>query len=256
MAERARRPPRQAEAERNDRALLQAAREVVAAEGAHASVAAIAARAGVGIGSLYRRYRTKEQLFQHLSAIALDRWLEAAEAGLAHDDPWEGLAGYVTTAVEFGPGSLGPIAGTIEVTEEMAAKSERSDEALDALVARAHAAGVLRDDATAVDVSLLVEQLSRSPLLEQLAQQGRDHLTEQARTARRRLVAIALDGLRAPRPAGRPPLPGPPPTLALFTERWEPRPTGDEPGDGPGDGPGDDDAGGTAGEGEEEVSDP
>jgi AcrR family transcriptional regulator len=223
VAERARRPARQAEAERNDRALLQAAREVLAVDGAHASVAAIAARAGVGIGSLYRRYRTKEQLFQHLSVIALDRWAEAAEEGLAHDDPWDGLAGYVTTCVDFGPGSLAPIAGTIEVTEEMTAKSQQADDALDALVARAQAAGVLRDDVTSIDISLLIEQLSRSPLLDQLAQQGRHDLTEAARSARRRLVAIALDGLRAPRPAGSR-LPGEPPRMELFTERWAPRP--------------------------------
>jgi AcrR family transcriptional regulator len=57
-----RRAPRAAEAERNDRALLQAAREVLSTDGAHASVAAIAKRAGVGIGSLYRRYRSKEEL--------------------------------------------------------------------------------------------------------------------------------------------------------------------------------------------------
>ncbi|MFG6200144.1 TetR family transcriptional regulator [Nonomuraea sp. JJY05] len=56
MTESKRRGPRRAEAERNDRALLQAARQVLAADGEHASVAAIAAAAGVGIGSLYRRY--------------------------------------------------------------------------------------------------------------------------------------------------------------------------------------------------------
>jgi AcrR family transcriptional regulator len=221
MVERVRRAPRQAEAERNDRALLQAAREVLAVDGAHASVAAIAARAGVGIGSLYRRYRTKEELFQHLCVIALDGWVEAAEDGLARDDPWEGLAHYVTTCVEFGPGSLAPIAGTIELTEEMATKSTLSDEVFGALVVRAQAAGVLRQDVTAVDISLLIEQLSKSPLLEQLGQQGRGELLETAMNARRRVTAIALDGLRAPAST---PLPGSPPPMELFTERWEKRP--------------------------------
>src|SRR3954470_17541603 len=107
MTERSRRAPRQAEAERNDRALLAAAREVLAVDGAHASVAAIAARAGVGIGSLYRRYRTKEELFQRLMSLSLDQWIEAAERGLAHDDPWEGLAYYVTAGIEISSGSLG-----------------------------------------------------------------------------------------------------------------------------------------------------
>lgn len=212
-----RRAPRQAEAERNHRALLQAAWEVLAADGAHASVGAIAARAGVGIGTLYRRYRTKEELFQRLADVALDSWNEAAERGLADEDPWEGLANFVTACIEFGQGSLAPIAGTIEVTEEMRAKNERSDELLAALVERAHAAGVLRPDVTPVDIALLIEQLGRFPVLDQLRGQGRDDLVELATAARRRVIAIVLDGLR---PCHTRPLPGDPPSGHLFIERW------------------------------------
>ncbi|MCX4659537.1 TetR/AcrR family transcriptional regulator [Streptomyces uncialis] len=212
-----RRGPRQAEAERNDRALLLAAREVLATEGAHASVAAIAARAGVGIGSLYRRYRTKEELFQRLSVLSVEHWIAAAEQGLTDPDAWSGLAGFLTACVEFGQGSLGPIAGTIEVTDRMRKASDRSDRLLDELVDRAHRAGVLRTDVTPVDIALLIEQLGTSPVLDQLRKQGRDDLVPEAEAARRRLVALALDGLRAPG-AGR--LPGTPPSLRLFTERW------------------------------------
>jgi AcrR family transcriptional regulator len=221
MNQRTRTAARRADAQRNDRALVQAAREVLAADGAHASVAAIAARAGVGIGSLYRRYRSKDELLQHLCLVALDQWLQAAREGLAHHDPWEGLAHYITTGIDRGPGSLAPIAGTIELTQEMATRSRQGDEAVEALVARAHAAGVLRPDATAVDISLLIEQLSRSPLLEQLERQGRTDLTEQAVNARNRLVAIALDGLRT---TASEPLPGSAPSDLLFTERWTPQP--------------------------------
>jgi AcrR family transcriptional regulator len=214
-----RRAARAAEAARNDRALLEAARDVLSLDGAHASVAAIAKRAGVGIGSLYRRYRSKEELFQHLAVLAVQQWNEAAERGLAAEDPWAGLAGFVTECVESGQGSLAPVAGTIEVTPEMWTASTRGDELLAELVARAHAAGMLRPDATAVDVSLLIEQLRRSPLVDQVRAQGRDDLVDEAVRARRRVIAIALDGLRAgPGPA----LPGEPPSLRLFTERWEP----------------------------------
>lgn len=217
MIDRHRRAPRQAEAERNDQALLTAAREVLAAEGAHASVAAIAARAGVGIGSLYRRYRTKEELFQRLSALAMEHTIQAAERGLADPDPWAGLAGFVTACIEFGQGSLAPVAGTIEVTEEMASTHERSDELLVSLVSRAHEAGVLRADVGPVDISLLIEQLGRSPVLDQLRTRGRDDLIEEATMARRRIIGIALDGLRAGHPE---PLPGHQPGDRLFTERW------------------------------------
>lgn len=210
--------PRRAQAERNDAALLQAARDVLATDGAHASVAAIAKRAGVGIGSLYRRYRTKEELFQRLVELSLDTWQRAAEEGLANEDPWDGLAHYVTTAVSFGPGSLAPIAGTIAITPEIAAKNESSDRAAETIVERAHKAGVLRKDVTTIDLHLLIEQLSTSPLLEQLSQQGKTELTKAAENARQRLTAIALDGLRATAPHK---LPGEPPTYELFSARWE-----------------------------------
>ena len=206
--------PRQAEAERNDRALLEAAREVVAVDGAHTSVASIAARAGVGIGSLYRRYRSKTELFQHLVEIALDQWTEIAEQGLAHDDPWDGLVHYISSAV--GIGSLAPLAGMVTITEEMAEKNARSDKAFAALIAKARDAGVLHADVTAVDVLLLVEQLGKSPLIEQLQRQGREDLLEAARNARQRVISIALAGLR---PSDHP-LPGTPPSMDLFSERW------------------------------------
>lgn len=212
----ARRAPRQAEAERNDQALLEAARAVLATEGAHATVAAIAKRAGVGIGSLYRRYPTKQALFLHLLDLVLDQYVEAAEAALADPDPWNGLAAYVTRAIEFA-GSLSPVAGTLTLTEAILAKNRRSDELVGAIIDRAHAAGVLRPDATIIDVELLIEQLGKSPLIEQLAKQGRTDMAAAAKSARARITAIVLDGLRA---TGNPPLPGDAPGYELFTERW------------------------------------
>jgi AcrR family transcriptional regulator len=217
--ESSRRAARQAEVERNDRALLEAARAVVAEDGAHASVASIAARAGVGIGTLYRRYRTKEELFQRLSTLAMADHLRAAEEGLALDDPWAGLTHFVTEAVLAGTGALGPIAGSIEVTDAMTAMSVRGDAVAEQVVRRAHDAGVLRRDVSSVDVALLIEQLGRSPLVEQLTKQGRTDLLDAARHARRRLIAIVLDGLRSPAPA---PLPDPHPEWTLFTDRWSP----------------------------------
>ncbi|HEU0172591.1 MAG TPA: helix-turn-helix domain-containing protein [Acidimicrobiales bacterium] len=214
------RSARRPQAERNDRALLRAAREVIAEDGAHASVAAIAGRAGVGIGSLYRRYRTKEQLFQHLALLSLEHWNDAAERALADDDPWRGLAGFVVACVEFGQGTLAPVAGTIAVTDEMARASARGDELLATLVARGRTAGALRPDVTAVDVSVLIEQLGRSPLVDQVRREGRRDLLPTAEAARARVVAIAVDGLRAGPQA---PLPGDPPSLTLFTERWAQR---------------------------------
>lgn len=212
-----RKAARRAEVERNDDALLRAARAVVAEDGVHASVAKIATRAGVGVGTLYRRYPTKERLFQHLCTLVLSDYLRAAEAGLVHDDPWDGFAHYVTGAALAGTGALGAIAGTIDITDEMSALSARGDAAAEELIRRAHAAGVLRADVCAVDVALFIEQLGRSPLVEQLTRQGRTDLVDAAKHARTRLIAMSLDGLRAPAPA---PLPDPQPGWELFSERW------------------------------------
>jgi AcrR family transcriptional regulator len=214
------RQARRSEVERNDQALLRAARLVVAEDGARASVASIAARAGVGIGSLYRRYPTKAALFQHLCRLSLDEYLAAAEAGLANRDPWHGFAQYVTAASLMGTGSLGPIAGTIEVTPEMASTSARGDVVAGRVIDRARKAGVLRSDVNDVDIALLIEQLGRSPVVEQLARQGRTDLLDAARRARERLIRIALDGLRAD-PGDT--LPVPAPEWTLFTERWKRR---------------------------------
>lgn len=211
------REARRDEVERNDRALLDAARAVLAEDGRHATVATIAARAGVGIGTLYRRYPTKERLFQHLCLLALHDYLAAAEAGLAEPDPWTGFATYVRRAVLAGTGALAPIAGTVEVTEEMATLNRRGDAVAAAVIQRAHDAGVLRRDVTDVDVALLIEQLGRSPLVEQLSRQGRDDLLHAAAHARERLIHVVLDGLRTGR---RTPLPAPAPDWNLFTERW------------------------------------
>ncbi|MER5625824.1 helix-turn-helix domain-containing protein [Streptosporangium sp. NPDC002544] len=214
---------RSEEVARNDRALLRAAREVLAADGAHASVASIAARAGVGVGSLYRRYRTKQELFQRLCLIALREYLDAAKEGLAMGDPWEGLRHYAMSSIRSGPGSLAPVAGTFEVTAEMTELAEQGDRAVAMLVERAHRAEVLRAGVTPVDLELLIEQLSKSPLQDQLHRQGRTELNDAAQNARERVITIALDGLRAT-PAGL--VPGRPPGYELFTMRWAP-PAGD-----------------------------
>ncbi|OKI07324.1 TetR family transcriptional regulator [Streptomyces sp. CB02923] len=212
-----RRAPRQAEAERNDRALLEAAKKVLVSDGTRASVAAIAERAGVGIATLYRRYSSKDELFQRLCALALGQWIDAAEHGLKHDEPWEGLVHYVTASVEFSGGALGPLAGTIAITEEMAAEFERADRLAQALVTRVHEAGALRPDVTLEDISLLIEQLGKLSLVDQFERQGRTDLLDEARAAHARVIAIALDGLRA---AHRHPLPGRPPRPGLLAERW------------------------------------
>jgi AcrR family transcriptional regulator len=192
------------EAARNDQRVLDAAREVIATQGFDAPVSAIAERAGVGIGSLYRRYGSKVELMQRLCVLAMEQAIEAAEAGLADEDPWRGLTRYVETCVAFHSGALAPLAGRIPTTPEMRATAGRSFELLDRLVERAP----LRADASALDVAWLTELFSRTRPRGGSADETRVH---------DRLLAIALDGLRAGATA---PLPGAPPTREHYAGRW------------------------------------
>src|SRR5918999_1405089 len=97
---------RQAEAARNDERILEAARAVFLADPG-APVAAVAERAGVGIGALYRRYRSKDELLQRLAADGLGRYLAELEIALADDgDPWEAFAAFMRRAVDAGASSI------------------------------------------------------------------------------------------------------------------------------------------------------
>jgi AcrR family transcriptional regulator len=194
---------RQEEAARNDEALLGAARVVFAVHGADAPVALIAERAGTGIGSLYRRYPTKEALLQHLCLAAMEDTIVAAEAALAADDPWRGLAGFLERCATARTGAFVSIGGTITTTATMDRTFRRSQRLLDELVARAQLAGVLRDDVNGVDLRLLVELFSRRPAGDETY---------------RRSLAVALDGLRVGR--RRSALPGAMPTWRDYIARW------------------------------------
>ncbi len=204
---------RQAEARRNDLVVLEAARDVFTAQGAAAPIAAVAERAGVGMGTLYRRYGSKTELLQRLCLLAMDQARSVADDALAAGDPWHGLAGYVRACVDLRSGALAALAGQIETTAEMREAARRGMARLEEIVARARAGGRLRADVTALDITWLIEQFSRRPP---------DPVDpDEERNIRSRLVAIALDGLRAP---GTEPLPGRPPSRRRYARRWSPPP--------------------------------
>ena len=224
---------RQAEARRNDRAVLDAARDVFAAQGADAPISAVAERAGVGMGTLYRRYGSKTELLQRMCVLAMEQGIEAAGEALQADDPWAGLSGYIRACVEMRSGALGSLAGQIEVTEEMLSTARQGMTIAREVVARAHRAGSLRADVTALDIALLIESFSRNAATftaaDDPAEAGPDEApdpdADEARNAQARLLTVALDGLRAP---GVTPLPGRAPSAARYIGRWSRRPAGRE----------------------------
>jgi AcrR family transcriptional regulator len=204
---------RQAEAERNDRLVLEAARAVVARKGPDATVADIAASAGVGMGSLYRRYGSKDDLLRHVCTLAMNDTIQAAERALAAADPWIGLTEYVIECIRQRTGVLGALAGSIETTPQMWATSKQSRDLMSQVLSRAQSAGMLRRDVTVLDVAWLIEAIGRSSHAEP---GGEDAII------RERLASIALDGLR-PATADHElsSLAGPPPTRRHYEQRWQ-----------------------------------
>ena len=216
---------RQAEARRNDRAVLDAARDVFSAQGADAPISAVAERAGVGVGTLYRRYGSKTELLQRMCVLAMEQGIEAAGEALEADDPWTGLCGYIRACVEMRSGALGSLAGQIDLTDEMLSTARRGMTLAGEVVARAHRAGSLRPDVTALDIALLIESFSRRApgASASAAREDPDDSAEadEERNAQARLLTVAFDGLRAP---GVTPLPGRAPSASRYTGRWSRRP--------------------------------
>ena len=200
---------RQAEARRNDLAVLDAARDVFAAQGADAPISAVAGRAGVGMGTLYRRYGSKTELLQRLCVLAMEQAIEAADAALSAENPWAGLCHYIRACVEMRSGALASLAGQIETTTEMRGTAQRSMTRMREVVDRAHHAGSLRADVSVLDIAWLIEQFSRR------APDSVD--SDEERNVRARLLTVALDGLLAP---GATPLPGRSPSRARYVHRW------------------------------------
>src|SRR4051812_40452366 len=189
---------RRAEAARNDEVILDAAREVFVAD-PKAPISAVAGRAGVGIGALYRRYGSKEDLLRRLAADGLLVYIAAVEYALADEgDPWEAFASFMRRIVDANTHSLTlRLAGTFTPTEELYHDSARAQELNQRFFERTRDAGAIRPDIEVDDIALLLEQLAAVRMGDE----------ERTRQLRRRYLALLLDALRD-RSGSR--LPGPP----------------------------------------------
>src|ERR1700749_1865333 len=104
---------RRREAARNDVAILAAAQDVFMADPS-APISAVAARAGVGISALYRRYASKDDLLRELARDGLVRYVTELERALADDrDPWIAYTDCLTRILDGGSQALAQrLAGT------------------------------------------------------------------------------------------------------------------------------------------------
>jgi len=186
--------PLRRDAERNRQRILRAAAEVFTTRGLAATLDDVAHHAGVGVGTVYRRFPDKEALIEALFEERLGTMVGLAEQGLADPDPWTGLVFFLEQA-----GSL--LAGDRGLRQIVMFASYGRDRVGEArarllpvvtkLVARAQAGGSVRADLRPTDVPLIEFMLAM--------------LAEYAHPVRpgvwRRYLAIILDGLRPSRAA-------------------------------------------------------
>ena len=210
--------PLRRDAERNRRRILVAAREVFAARGVDVTLDDIAHHAGLGVGTVYRRYPSREHLVEALFAEQLDRMVAFAREAREDPDPWDGLVRFATLSAEsmaVDRGLRDVLFSRVYGHEDVELARERLKPEVDELVARAHAAGVLRPGVEGGD--LIVLQFMIVSVLEYS-----EHVDP---GLWRRYLTIALDGLRVGAAAGGAPLPGAPPGPELLTrvaEQWRP----------------------------------
>jgi AcrR family transcriptional regulator len=194
--------PLRADAARNRALLLAAAADEFAERGLDASVADIARRAGVGKGTVFRHFATKDDL---LAAIVLDR-IDALNAVgenlLEAADPGAALLEFLTVAAhQRQQRDLSFLQEAGELNAEVTRVRARMFQTVHTLVDRAREHGAVRADITGTDVILLMCAPNYVT----------SYVPDAAPDLWQRYLAIIFDGLR---PQGAHPLPQPPPAVS------------------------------------------
>ena len=192
------------DARRNREQLVASARELFARVGVDVPVEEITQRAGVGMGTLYRHFPTKDELIDAVLEEAFAEMVSLAERSAAEEDAWAGLTGFLEGALALHAANRGlkDVLATREHGHPRAeAMRAQIGPLLGILVERAQAQGTLRPDLTVEDLPLVFWGAGR--VIETTAAIAPEHW--------RRYLGLVLDGLRA---SAATPLPAPPLTEA------------------------------------------
>ena len=209
--------PLRRDAERNRQRILDAARELFAERGLAVTLDDVAHRAGLGVGTVYRRFGSRDELVDALFEERMMDIVALADEGLAASDPWEGLTNFIERLVALQAADRGlkeVLLGTTEGRERVARVREQMRPRGEELVRRAQAAGALRADFAASDL----------PLLQMMLGAVAEVTTPQHQGLWRRFLMIVLDGMRADG-GSRAALPEPPLNFDSLHEvmcRWRP----------------------------------
>ncbi|GLY07838.1 MULTISPECIES: TetR/AcrR family transcriptional regulator [Actinoplanes] len=191
------RPGRRADAERNRAAIIEAAGKVFAEHGGGVDVREIARRSGVGMGTLYRHFPTKDELLATVLERQFDGWLtDAHEQAMATEDPWQALDGFFDRLLTNQAGNRAAVESFAATGGPSAACIQRCYSCIDQLRARCADAGVLRPGVTTDDLFQLSGSLSQAVLTTAESHPGQW----------RRLLRISLDGLSSRNTGPLPPL--------------------------------------------------
>ena len=193
--------PLRRDAERNRQRILEAASEVFTERGLDVSLDEVARHAGVGVGTVYRRFRTKEDLVEALFMDRIEELAALAADAAGAADPWSGLVRFMEQMTAMLAGNLGLRQMLMFATygrDKVWYARQRNAPLVTRLVERAQAAGQLRSDLEQTDIPFIVFVLTE---VAQLARQVSPEIW-------RRYLALVLDGLR-PEREGVIPLPVP-----------------------------------------------
>ena len=184
--------PLRADAKRNRERILAAAKTAFAEGGVHTSMEDLARSAGVGVGTLYRHFPTKEALVGELLTEKFHRLLEGARAALDVEDPWEAFAGTLRRNAELmaADAAVQHALMRADVAADWTHAAQARDELKSTFaitIDRGKAAGVIREDFTIDDVPMLMCGLSST-----MAARSPDGAFDW-----RRHLELMLDGIRA-----------------------------------------------------------
>ncbi|MFF7981075.1 TetR/AcrR family transcriptional regulator [Streptomyces sp. NPDC007901] len=181
--------PLRRDAARNRERIVHAAREVFGLRGLGVTLDDVARHAGVGVGTVYRRFPTKEALVRAVFEQDLAMRQESAQQALEHPDPWQGLVDFLMTMTA----DLAESRGLHEVIMLGSHSSEPFETArggmrpyLEALIRRAQDSGQLRAEVVPSDIPVMQQMLIAAA---QFTQGRRPDIW-------RRYIEILLNGLR------------------------------------------------------------
>jgi AcrR family transcriptional regulator len=193
--------PLRSDAERNRQRILAAAATVFAERGLAASLDDIATAAGVGVGTVYRRFPDKDALIDALFEEKIAKILALAHEGLEQPDPWDGLSGFMRGVCRLQAEDQGLKEALLQVDrgKKLAVTRNTIAPVAGELLKRAQDAGVVRADLDTHDI----------PIMHFSVGFVADRTREDSPRYWERVLTIFLDGIRVRRDQPTP-MPAPP----------------------------------------------